>query len=90
MTPSIVMRIVGEKLEMKFVVVSGLEKEDLLLGRSFFRKFDVLVDLNRNFMQIRNPNLRYKINHAEVLSNFKDNVAAKLTELTQHASLYDS
>ena len=50
MTPTILMNIAGQKLEMNFVVLSGFEKEDILLGRTFIRKFDVLVDLNPNFM----------------------------------------
>ena len=35
MTPSIVLDIAGHQLEMNFVVVSGLAKEDFLLGRSY-------------------------------------------------------
>ena len=80
MTPNLIMSILGQQLDMKFVVVDGLEKEGFLLGRSLIRMFDVLVDLNRTFMQTRNPNPRYKTNRKEDLSKFKVNVSAKLTE----------
>ena len=48
------------------------------MGRAFIGKFDVMVDLSRNFIQIRNPEQRYRLHKEEVLTSFRGKVSANL------------
>ena len=48
--------IAGIELETTFIIVEDLCDEDFILGRTFIRMHDVLLDLNRREMVIRNPN----------------------------------
>ena len=49
--------IEGRKLWIKFVVCQRLGGDDIILGRDFMRMYDVLVDIPRGEMVIRNPAL---------------------------------
>ena len=45
---------------MSFLVVENLDNADqVLFGRDFVRKFDVMIDLNNGLISIRNPNRKY-------------------------------
>jgi hypothetical protein len=43
------------------MVVRDLGKDDIILGRNFLRKYDVLVDVPRKQIQVRNPDLAYTV-----------------------------
>ncbi len=40
--------IAGINLPVSFIVVESLGEDDFLLGRTFIREFDVLIDLSKN------------------------------------------
>ena len=47
--------IAGLDLPVSFIVVESLGEDDFLLGRTFIRDFDVLIDLGKNSILIRDP-----------------------------------
>ena len=59
-TPITVLHMGGRDLWMIFLVVENLDDADqLILGRDFFRNFDVMIDLNNGLIRIRNPDRKY-------------------------------
>ena len=59
-TPITVLHMGGRDLWMSFLVVENLEDADqFILGRDFFRNFDVMIDFNNGLIRIRNPNRKY-------------------------------
>ena len=59
--PNLVVRILDTQLRVPCTVVKGLGYDDLILGRDFLKTYDVLVDVPRNQLTIRNPYGRYEI-----------------------------
>ena len=55
MADSVKFHIAGLELETSFIIVQDLLEEDFILGRTFIRAHDVLVDLNQRRMTIRRP-----------------------------------
>ena len=53
--------ILQQRLQLPCIVVRDLGKEDLVLGRSFFRKYDVILDIGQRLITIRNVEARYQI-----------------------------
>jgi hypothetical protein len=54
---------IGENVyDLMFTVVGDLGNDQIVLGRDFMVKYDVLIDLPRNSMIIRNPKQNYTIN----------------------------
>ena len=50
----------GRDIWMSFLVVENLDDSDqFILGREFFRNFDVMIDLNNGLRRIRNPDRKY-------------------------------
>ena len=59
-TPITVLHMIGRDLWMSFLVVENLDDADqFILGRDFFRNFDVMIDLNNGLIRIRNPDRKY-------------------------------
>ena len=59
-TPITVLHMGGRDLWMKFLVVESLDDADqFILGRDFFRNFDVVIDWNNGLIRIRNPDRKY-------------------------------
>ena len=59
-TPITVLHMGGRDLWMSFLVVENLDDSDqFILGRNFFRNFDVMIDLNNGLIRIRNPDRKY-------------------------------
>ena len=52
---SIAFNIAGFELETSFIIVQDLPQEDFILGRTFIRTHDVLLDLNQRTMPLRRP-----------------------------------
>ena len=52
---SIAFNIAGFELEISLIFVQDLTREDFILGRTFIRTHDVLLDLNQRTMTIRRP-----------------------------------
>jgi hypothetical protein len=48
-------------LGVKFIIVEDLGTDDVILGRDFIRMYDVMLDLPRGKIQVRNPGLKYRI-----------------------------
>ena len=63
-TPIIALNLGERNLLMSFLVVENLDESDqFILGRDFFRNFDVTIDidLNNALFRIRNPDRKYVI-----------------------------
>ena len=61
-TPIIALNLGERNLWMSFLVVQNLDESDqFILGRDFFRNFDVTFDLNKVMFRIRNPERKYVI-----------------------------
>ena len=59
-TPITVLHMGGRDLWMSFLVVKNLDDADqFILGRYFVRNFDVMIDLNKGLIRIRNPDRKY-------------------------------
>ena len=59
-TPITVPHMGGRDLWMSFLVVEKLDDSDqFILGRDFFRNFDVMIDLNNGLIRVRNPDRKY-------------------------------
>ena len=59
-TPITVLHMGGRDLWMSFLVVENLDDADqFILGRDFFRNFDVMIDLNNGLIRTRNPDRIY-------------------------------
>ena len=55
-TEKLQMNLNGLQLPVPFIVVEHLGEDDFLLGRTFIRDFDVLIDLRQNSILVRDPN----------------------------------
>ncbi len=53
--------LANQQFTIDVIVVKRLGADDIILGRDFLTKYDVLVDLSRNTITIRNPKLDYTI-----------------------------
>ena len=61
-TPIITINLGERNLWMRFLVVENLDEScHFIIGRDFFSKFDVTIDLNKAMFRIRNPERRYVI-----------------------------
>ena len=61
-TPIIALNLVERNLWISFLVVVNIDESDqFILGRDFFRNFDVTIDLNNAMFRIRNPDRKYVI-----------------------------
>ncbi len=65
-------RMAGLDLRVEFVVVEDLEEDGFLLGRTFFREFDVLIDLRENKITIRDVNARRRLCRKETMGSFNE------------------
>ena len=50
-------RLADTRLEISCAVVDGMESDELILGREFLVKYDVLLDIPRNCITMRNPHM---------------------------------
>ena len=55
MADSVQFSVAGIELETNFIIVQDLHEEDFILGRTFIRSHDILLDLNQRRMTIRRP-----------------------------------
>ncbi len=60
MSNPISFRIGSDWVTLYFMVMDTLGGDDMILGRDFLKKYDVLLDLARRRMKIRNPNQTYQ------------------------------
>ena len=59
-TPITVLQMGGRDLWMSFVMVENLDDSDqFIFGRDFVRNFDVMIDLNKGLIRIRNLDRKY-------------------------------
>ena len=63
-----------------FIIVNCLATDDVILGRDFLIKYDVLVDVPRRRIEIRNPNLDYSIKAIPTQDQQKRKYLATLEE----------
>ena len=63
-----------------FIVVDKLAADEIILGRDFLMKYDVIVDLPRQELIIRNPNLQYSVNAVPVEEPHAPKFLAQLEE----------
>ncbi|MCP4477845.1 MAG: hypothetical protein GY818_07115, partial [Planctomycetaceae bacterium] len=61
MSNPITMRIGSDWVTLYFMVMATLGGDDMILGRDFMTKYDVLIDLPRQRMKIRNPKQEYQL-----------------------------
>ncbi len=71
-TDELKMNLNGLQLPISFIVVEHLGEDDFLLGRTFIRDFDVLIDLSQNSILIRDPNRARKLQRKEVIGAYSD------------------
>ena len=55
MANSVLFKVAGMDLETSFIIVQDLHDEDFILGRTFIKSHDILLDLNQRKMKIRRP-----------------------------------
>jgi predicted aspartyl protease len=55
-------QINGDSYDLMFTIVGDLGGDDVILGRDFMIKYDVVLDLTKGKLIIRNSQLRYRIN----------------------------
>ena len=52
MANSVQFNVAGMDLETSFIIVQDLHDEDFILGRTFIKSHDILLDLNQRKMKI--------------------------------------
>ena len=73
-TGSLNVRMAGLELCVEFVIVEDLGEDDFLLGRTFIREFDVLIDPRENKITIRDLNARRRLCRKETMGSFNERV----------------
>ena len=73
-TGPLLVRMAGLDLRFEFVVVEDLGEDDFLLGRTFIRELDVLIDLRENKITIRDLHARRKLCRKETMGSFNERV----------------
>ena len=68
-TPSMSFTLMDEVFWIKFVLVGELYNDRIILGRDFLKTYDVLVDVPRNQLIVRNPDQRYHIKDTDEIGN---------------------
>ena len=48
-------KLAGYKLQTSFILIEDVLGDDFILGRSFLRRFDVLIDIRGKRLTIRDP-----------------------------------
>ena len=60
------------ELRVNFVTVEDLGEVDFLLGRTFIREFDLLIDLRENKITIRDIDTRRKMCRKDPMGSFNE------------------
>ena len=47
--------LVGYKLKANFILIDAVDDQDFILGRTFMKRYDILVDLRMRKLMIRDP-----------------------------------
>ena len=71
-----------KELSLQFLIVDNLGGEDIILGRDFLTMYDVLLDVPRGRMDIRNEELLYTTRTRQVADQSRAPQIAKLCEDT--------
>ena len=71
-TSELDLRLNELNLPVAFIVVDHLGEDDFLLGRTFIRDFDVLIDLSQNKILVRDPGRHRKFRRKEVIGNYSE------------------
>ena len=61
-----------------FIIVDNLPTDSVVLGRDFLIKYDVVIDIPRRNVVIRNPKLEYSIRAIPTIASQKRNIIARL------------
>ncbi len=67
----------GQTYDITFTVVDNLGDDDVILGRDFLQRYDVLVDLPKNRFTIRNTHQAYSVRTITSIGKSKTNFTAK-------------
>ena len=70
----------GQTYDIPFTVVDNLGDDDVILGRDFLQRYDVLVDLPKNRITIRNTNQAYSVRAITNIGKMKTTFTAKAEE----------
>ncbi len=70
----------GQTYDIAFTVVDNLGDDDVILGRDFLQRYDVLVDLPKNRITIRNAQQAYSVRAITSVGKVKTNFTAKAEE----------
>ncbi len=71
-TDELQMNLNGLQLPVSFIVVEHLGEDDFLLGRTFIRDFDVLIDLRQNSILVRDPTRSRRLQRKEVIGSYAE------------------
>ncbi len=71
-TDELQMNLDGLQLPVPFIAVEHLGEDDFLLGRTFIRDFDVLIDLRQNSILVRDPNRTRRLQRKEVIGSYSE------------------
>ena len=80
MTEFMQFEIGGQTYDIPFTVVDNLGDDDVILGRDFLQRYDVLVDLPKNRITIRNAHQAYSVRAITSIGKVKTNFTAKAEE----------
>ena len=80
MTPLLDFRMGDYNLSAIFIVVENLGTDGIILGRDFIRMYDILIDIPKNIIRIRNPNIEYRIVQKHEVTKSQGTFVAKLKE----------
>ena len=70
----------GQTYDISFTVVDNLGDDDVILGRDFLQRYDVLVDLPKNRITIRNTSQAYSVRAITNIGKMKTTFTAKAEE----------
>jgi hypothetical protein len=77
-TPGLSFEIAGHLVNMTFLVVDNMGRDEMILGRDFMRKYDVLVDTPRNTIKIRNMDQEYTTVEKYEVQSKKQSLQARI------------
>ena len=61
--------LAGYELRANFILMEDSPGDDFILGRTFLRRYDVLIDLRQGALKIRDPHLHregYELNQVKI------------------------
>ncbi len=70
-------------LPISFIVVESLGEDDFLLGRTFIRDFDVLIDLSKGSILVRDPKRERNLKRKEVIGSYSERMKLILDSSTK-------